>query len=91
MKTIATVSVAVIGYLSIPGPVRAADNCNKCRDFHRVCLTAHSKAACKADYDICMKHCRQSSLLQPAEALLQKLATATNQCPLSGGKAGVAS
>lgn len=68
MKTITIVSIVVIGYLSILGPVRAADNCKECRDFHRACLTAHSKAACKTDYDICMKHCRQSSLLQPCRS-----------------------
>ncbi len=69
MKTITTVSIAVIGYLSVLGPVRAVDNCKGCRDFHRACLTAHSKAAYKTDYDISMKHCRQSSLLH-ADAIL---------------------
>ena len=34
-----------------------ADACKECRDFRRACVTAHSQAACKADYDICMKHC----------------------------------
>ena len=53
MKTITTVSIAVIGCLSVLGPLLAADNCKECRDFHRACLTAHSKAACKTDYDIC--------------------------------------
>ena len=56
MKAITTVSVAVIGCLSMFGPVPVVDNCKECRDFHRACLTAHSKAACKTDYDICMKH-----------------------------------
>jgi hypothetical protein len=68
MKNINTVSAAVIGYLSILGPVGAADDCKECRDFYRACLTAHSKAACKTDYDICMKHCRQSLLLQPCRS-----------------------
>jgi hypothetical protein len=36
-----------------------ADGCKECRDFQRACLTAHSQAACKTDYDICMKHCRK--------------------------------
>jgi hypothetical protein len=35
-----------------------ANTCKECRDFRRACLTAHSQAACKTDYDICMKHCR---------------------------------
>jgi hypothetical protein len=51
--------VAVVGYLSALGPVRAADKCNECRDFLRLCSTAHSEAACKNDYNICMKHCRR--------------------------------
>lgn len=59
MKTITIVSLAFIGYLSMLGPLRAADSCKECRDFQKACLKAHSKAACQADYDICMKHCRQ--------------------------------
>jgi hypothetical protein len=39
--------------------VRAADSCKECRDFQRACLAAHSKEACKTDYDICMKHCKK--------------------------------
>jgi hypothetical protein len=36
-----------------------ADARKECREFRRACLTAHSQAACKTDYDICTKHCRQ--------------------------------
>lgn len=36
-----------------------ANACKECRDFHRACVKAHSQAACKTDYDICMKHCRK--------------------------------
>lgn len=59
MKTITVVFIALIGYLSTLGSVRAADSCKECRDFQKACLKAHSKAACQIDYDICMKHCRQ--------------------------------
>jgi len=38
-------------------PAQQADACKECREFRRACLTAHSQAACKIDYDICMKHC----------------------------------
>lgn len=65
MKTIMIVSVVVVGYISMLGPARAADSCKECRDFQRACLAAHSMAACKTDYDICKKHCRQSILVQP--------------------------
>ena len=85
MKTITIVSVAVIGYLSILGPVRAADNCKECRDFHRACLTAHSKAACKTDYDICMKHCRQSSLLQPCRSASSEASDGDQSMSAFGG------
>lgn len=65
MKTIIIVSGVMVGYFSMLVPVRAADSCKECRDFQRACLTAHSKAACKTDYDICIKHCRQSILVEP--------------------------
>jgi hypothetical protein len=59
MKTITVVLIALIGYLSTPNLVRAADSGKECRDFQRACLQAHSKAACQTDYNICLKHCRQ--------------------------------
>ena len=59
MKVIAVVALALLAYLSTHGPVRAADNCKECREFQRACIKAHSQTACKNDYDICMKHCRQ--------------------------------
>ena len=37
-----------------------SDSCTKdCRDFQQACLKAHSQAACKTDYDICIKACRK--------------------------------
>jgi len=59
MKTIAGISIGLLGFLFTLGPVQAADSCKECRDFQRAFLTAHSQAACKTDYDICMKHCRE--------------------------------
>ncbi len=58
MKAIilAAILVAAVS-LSLPG--RAADTCKDCRDFQRACVKAHSQDACKTDYEICMKHCRQ--------------------------------
>ena len=38
---------------------RAADSCQICRDYHQACVKAHSQAACKSEYDICMRHCKQ--------------------------------
>jgi hypothetical protein len=59
MKLIAIASLVLFAYVSGVVPARAADSCKDCRDFQKACLQAHSKAACKSDYDICMKHCRQ--------------------------------
>jgi hypothetical protein len=58
MKALA-VSIVLLGYLSAPGSAFAADSCKECREFHKACVQAHSQAACKVDYDICMKHCRK--------------------------------
>jgi hypothetical protein len=59
MKLIGIASLALFGYFFTLAPARAADSCKECRDFQRACVKAHSQAACKTDYDICMKHCRQ--------------------------------
>jgi hypothetical protein len=56
MKAVA-IALVLLGYLVAFSPVRAADSCNKeCREFHRACVQNHSQAACKVDYDICVKH-----------------------------------
>jgi hypothetical protein len=58
MIIIASVLIAICSGIQ---PIRAqrSDACKDCRDFHKACVKAHSQAACKTDYDICMKHCRQ--------------------------------
>jgi hypothetical protein len=56
------VTLLVLAGIAISISVASAqqvDACKECRDFQRACLQAHSKAACKIDYDICMKHCRK--------------------------------
>jgi hypothetical protein len=62
MRIFAIIAVASLTYWSTLTSVQAqqSDTCKECRDFQRACLQAHSKAACKIDYDICMKHCRKS-------------------------------
>ena len=36
------------------------DACTKdCREYHKVCVQAHSQGACQSNLEICMKHCRQ--------------------------------
>lgn len=60
MKIAAIVSIVLMSYSFTLGPVRAADNCNKeCREYYQACAKNHSQAACKSEYDICMKHCRK--------------------------------
>jgi hypothetical protein len=59
MKIIAVAVLVLLAYVSGVVPLDAADICKECREFQKVCLQAHSKAACKSEYDICMKHCRQ--------------------------------
>jgi hypothetical protein len=40
----------------------ASAACSECRAFQKPCLKAHPKEACRNDYDICMKHCRQNKV-----------------------------
>jgi len=39
--------------------VEAAESCQQCRDYNRACLRNHSPQACRSEYEICMKHCRE--------------------------------
>jgi hypothetical protein len=60
MKIVAGVSIVLLGYLFVLGPVRAADSCTKeCREDYRACKGAHSEGACRTNYDICVKHCKK--------------------------------
>ena len=58
MKLIVATSLVLFAFILGSLPVKAADSCKECRDFQRACLKAHSQAACKTDYDICIKHCK---------------------------------
>jgi hypothetical protein len=58
------VAIAAIVLVAICGATNSAhaqnaDSCKECREFQRACVKAHSQSACKTDYDVCMKHCRQ--------------------------------
>lgn len=58
---VATVFLLLVlfGYIGAPVVTVAANSCSKdCRGFQQACAKAHSQSACKADYDICMKHCK---------------------------------
>lgn len=58
MNSLKVVSVVLLGCLFTFTPAQAADSCTKeCAAFHRACVKAHSKEACKVDYEICVKHC----------------------------------
>ena len=59
MRVIVIVLLALFAFVSGPVPVRAADSCKDCRDYQKACLKAHTQAACKSEYDICMKHCKE--------------------------------
>jgi hypothetical protein len=61
MRAFIAVTLVLLGFCGVNDPARAAqpDKCQDCRDYHRACIKAHSQNACKNDYDICMKHCRQ--------------------------------
>ena len=36
-----------------------SDDCKLCGEQLRACVKNHSQAACKTEFDICMKHCRR--------------------------------
>lgn len=60
MKVAIVFLLAVSGLLGAFSATQAANSCSKeCLEYQRVCRQAHSQAACKTDYDICMKACRK--------------------------------
>jgi len=53
--------VILIGLAAMTNQASAQrDDCKTCREYNKACTQAHSKEACKSEFDICMKHCRQS-------------------------------
>jgi hypothetical protein len=60
IKSFATLSV-LLSYALVAGaaPAGAQDECKACREDYQACTKAHSKDACKTNYDICVKHCRK--------------------------------
>ena len=59
MKAAIVFLFALSGWLGAFTATQAANSCSKdCLEYQRACRQAHSQAACKIDYDICMKHCK---------------------------------
>ncbi len=59
MRTFAIIILLLSGLCLNTTAALAQDTCKQCREFQQACLKAHSTAACKTDYDICMKHCKK--------------------------------
>ena len=36
-----------------------SSECKLCREDYEACVKAHTRGACKTNYDICMNHCRK--------------------------------
>jgi len=53
--------LVLLGTCSMSGaaPAAQSDECKLCREDYQACAKAHSQGACKANYDICLKHCRR--------------------------------
>ena len=61
MKAAIVFSLVLCGWLGASIATRAANSCSKeCLEYQRACRKAHSQAACKTDYDICIKMCRKT-------------------------------
>jgi hypothetical protein len=60
MRTFAALLV-LVGHCFVSHTAAAAQSqdCKLCRDDYTACVKAHTQAACKTNYDICMNHCRK--------------------------------
>ena len=56
-----TIMLVLLGCCGMTGaaPAAQSDDCKLCREDYQACVKAHSQGACKANYDICLKHCRK--------------------------------
>jgi len=62
MKASIVISLSLFEILVGLGMAQATGsaNCTKnCRDFQRECVKAHSQQACRIDYEVCIKHCKE--------------------------------
>jgi hypothetical protein len=61
IRVFATVSV-LLGciFLASAAPAAQQNECKACRDDYQACIQAHSKDACKTNFDICLKHCQRN-------------------------------
>ena len=61
MKTFAAILILILlGISAIDSPrAEQANDCKICREQHKACVLAHSKAACTTEYEVCMRHCRR--------------------------------
>ncbi len=57
--TIAALLLVSFSYFDNPVHAQTAESCKTCRDYNVACLRSHSAAACKAEYEVCMKRCRK--------------------------------
>jgi hypothetical protein len=61
MKSI-IVAMLVLVFLSCghqSARAETAESCKTCREYNVACLRNHSPTACRSEYEICMKHCRE--------------------------------
>jgi hypothetical protein len=59
MRTLAVVLVLLSACWATDAAQAQSDGCKLCREDYQACVKAHSQGACKANYDICLKHCRR--------------------------------
>src|SRR5262249_50294718 len=53
--------LVLVGHCFVSHTAAAAQSqdCKLCRDDYTACVKAHTRGACKTNYDICMNHCRK--------------------------------
>jgi hypothetical protein len=56
---IAAFSVVILCAAHSATQAQQSADCKLCREDHRACTQAHSQAACRTNYDICMKRCQK--------------------------------
>jgi len=59
MRTVAIVTLMVLGSVVTSAPVRAEQTCKQCSDQYQRCMKNYPGPTCKTERDICMKSCKK--------------------------------
>ena len=59
MRSVAIVTLMVLGWIALKEPALAQGACKDCSDQYQRCMKNYAGPTCKTERDICTKHCKK--------------------------------